>query len=84
MPIKTEKIYYGNFKNFNEQKFLEEVKNTDSIFNSDNPNKNYELITDVFSNIAEKHAPLKKRFLRGNQAPFITKQYAKQYIIELD
>ena len=46
-----------NFKNFNEQKFLEEVKNTDFIFNSDNPNENYELITDVFSNIVEKPDP---------------------------
>ena len=35
---------------------------TDSISNSDNANTNYELITDVFSNIAEKDAPLKKVF----------------------
>ena len=50
------------------------VKNTDFIFNSDNPNENYELITNLFSNIIEKHAPLKKKFLRENQAPFITKE----------
>ena len=44
-----------------------EVKNTDFVFNSDNPNENYELITNLFSNIIEKHAPLKKKFLRENQ-----------------
>ena len=25
----------------------------------------------------EKHAPLKKKFLRGNQAPFMTKEFRK-------
>ena len=62
--IKSKKIYYRNFKNFNEKNFLEEVKNTDFRFNSDDPNENYELITNVFSNIVEKHAPLKKKFFR--------------------
>ena len=34
--------YYRNSKKFNEQKFLEEVKNTNFCFNSDDPNDNYE------------------------------------------
>ena len=55
------KIYYRNFRNFNEKNSLEEVKNTDFRFSSDDPNGNYEIITNVFSNIVEKHAPLKKR-----------------------
>ena len=75
--LKPKKIYYRNFKNFNEKNFLEEVKNTDFRFNSDDPNENYELITNVFSNIVEKHAPLKKKFLRGNQAPLMTKEFRK-------
>ena len=56
---------------------MEEVKITDLKFNSDDANENYELITGVFSNIVEKHAPLKNKFLRGNQAPFITKEFGK-------
>ena len=75
--LKPKKIYYGNFKNFNEENFLEEAKNTDFGLNSDDPNENYELITNVFSNTVEKHAPLKKKFLRGNQAPFMTKEFRK-------
>ena len=49
-------------------------------------NENYELITDVFSNIIEKHAPLKDTFLRGNQAPFMTKEFRKAIctVIEVD
>ena len=71
--LKPKKIYYRNFKNFNEKNFLEEVKNTDFRFNSDDLNENYELITNVFSNIAE----IKKKFLRGNQAHFMTKEFCK-------
>ena len=75
--LKPKKIHYRNFKNFNEENFLEEVKNTDFRLNSDDPNENYELITNVFSNIVEKHTSLKKKFLRGNQAPFMTKEFRK-------
>ena len=66
------KIYYRNLRNFNEKNSLEEVKNTDFRFNSDDPNGKYEIITNVFSNIVEKNAPLKEKFLRENQAAFMT------------
>ena len=75
--LKPKAIYYRNYKKFNEQKVLEDVKNTNFCFNSDDPNENYELITDLFSKIVNKHAPLKKKFLRGNQAPFINKELRK-------
>ena len=74
--MKPKAIYYRNYKKINEQKFLEDVKNT-NCFNSDDPNESYELITDLFSKIVNKHAPLKKKFLRGNQAPFINKELRK-------
>ena len=75
--IKPKKNYYRNFKNFNEKNFLEEVKNIDFRFDSDDPNENYELLMTVFSNIVEKHATLKKKFLSGNQALFMTKGFRK-------
>ena len=34
-------------------------------------------MTNVFSNIVGKYSPLKKKFLRRNQAPFITKEFRK-------
>ena len=70
-------IYYSNYKKCNGQKFLEDVKNTNFCFNPDDPNENFELITGLFSKIVNKHAPLKKKFLRGNQAPFINKELRK-------
>ena len=38
------------------------------------PNENYRVIADTFIEIVEHHAPLKKRFVRGNQAPFMNKE----------
>ena len=58
--LKPKAIYYRNYKKINEQKFLEDVKNINFCFNSDDPNEKYELITDLFSKIVNKHAPLKK------------------------
>ena len=75
--LKSKKIYYRNFKNFTEKNFLEEVKNTDFIFNSDNQNGNYDIIANIFFNTVEKHAPLKKKFSWGNQAPSISKKFCK-------
>ena len=75
--MKPKAIYYRNYKKFNEQEFLEDVKNTSVCFNSDDPHGNNELTTDFFSKIVNKHAPLKKKLLRGKQAPFINKQFRK-------
>ena len=75
--LKPIAIYYRNYKKFNEQNFLEDVKNKNFYFNSDDPNDNYELITDLFSKIVNKHAPLKKKFLRDNQVPFTNKELHK-------
>ena len=75
--LKSKAIYYRNYKKFNEQKFLEDVKNTMFCFNLDDPKENYELITDLFSKIVNKHTPLKKKFLRGNKPPFINKELRK-------
>ena len=57
--LKPKIIHYRNFKRFDEQKFIDDVKNTDFSFETDDPNKNYSALTNTFSLIVEKHAPLK-------------------------
>ena len=37
----------------------------------------YESFESVFFSVLNKHAPLKKTFVRGNQAPYMTKQLRK-------
>ena len=44
---------------------------------SNDPNVNYKSITESFLEAIGKHAPLKKKFVRGNQAPFMNREFQK-------
>ena len=44
---------------------------------SNDPNVNYKSITENFLETIDKHAPLKKQFIRGNQAPFMNRDFQK-------
>ena len=37
----------------------------------------YESLSDTFKPIANKHAPLKEKIVRGNNSPFTTKELRK-------
>ena len=75
--LKPKIIHYRNFKRFDEQKFIADIKNADFSFETYDPNENYSALTNTFSLIVEKHAPLKKKIVSGNHAPFITKDVRK-------
>ena len=42
---------------------------------SNDPNVNYKSITENFLEATDKHAPLKKKFVRGNQAPLMNREF---------
>ena len=75
--LNPKKILYRNFKNFNEQSFLTDVENTNFNCDGEDPNRNYDNLVDTFIEIVDKHAPLKTKFLRGNEAPFMNKELRK-------
>ena len=75
--LKPKNVHYRSYKNFNEEKFLIDVKEADFSFKTSNPDENYSVLTNVFSNIVNIHAPLKKKILRGNDAPFMNKELRK-------
>ena len=54
--------------------FLEELKNADFNFHENKPNFNYDSLVNKFSELVNKHAPLKFKTLRGNHAPFMNKE----------
>ena len=64
--LKPKNVHYRSYKNFNEEKFLSDVKEADFSLETSNPDENYSVLTNVFSNIVNIHAPLKKKILRGN------------------
>ena len=71
--LKPQNLHYRSYKYSSEEKFLIDVKEADFSFKTSNPDENYLVLTNVFSNIVNKHAPLKKKkkILRRNDAPFI-------------
>ena len=57
--------------------FLNDLKETNIIMSEKDPNQNYQSLTKTFLTIVNKPTPLKKKIVRGNQAPFMTKKSQK-------
>ena len=70
---KPKEIIYKNFKNFEEESFNQELKN--NFINSNT--ESYEFFEKVFLDRINKHAPLKKKSVRANHAPYVTKTFWK-------
>ena len=68
-------IRYRNYKNFNNELFISDVEELTSKYNE--PLK-FESFKNIVDKILEKHALMKKRFVRANQAPFVNKKISKE------
>ena len=77
--LKTKVIFYWSYKKFNESDFLCSLKKVKFAFFD--PNQNYNLLTDKFLGIVNKHAPLKKKFIRGNNVPFMNREFQKEIYV---
>ena len=74
--LKPKVIKYRNYKKFDTAKFLEDVRRTNFAALED-PDECYDNLTNTFRNLVEKHAPLKTKTVRGNNAPFVTRELKK-------
>ena len=77
--LKPKIIHYRNFKTFDEQNYIADVKNADFSFETDDPNENYSALTNTFSLIVEKHAPLKKESSKRKPSSFYYKGSKKSH-----
>ena len=68
-------IFYRNYKMFNAYIFREQLMI--SLENNPLAYMNFGEFQNTFLNILEKHAPLKKKFLRANEVPYMTKTLRK-------
>ena len=70
-------INYRSYKNFSNEKFksclLNELRKEDFV----NKDKGFEKFCNIGMNVLNKHAPRKKKNVRGNQVPFMTKYISK-------
>ena len=61
-------IYYRYYKKFDQDLFREEL--AEKLYGCDSC---YDTFEEIFINVLNKHAPLKKKFLRANHASYMTK-----------
>ena len=57
--------------------FLTDVEKANFICNTDNAHDNYNELVNKFRHIVDKHAPIKRKTLRGNHAPFMNRELRK-------
>ena len=66
--LPPKKIVYRDYKNFN--KNFDQNLIQRKFYSQKN---SYDLFTETFKSVVDHHAPQKKKFVRGNDAPFMTK-----------
>ena len=75
--LKPKILKYRSYKNFDSDKFLQDVRNTEFKPFTNDANLSYENLSSAFQKLVEKHAPLKTRIQRGNTAPFMSQELKK-------
>ena len=72
-PGKPKEVIYRDYKNFDKAKFRDDLK-TGAIHD---PCTNWDTFENNFLKVLDKHAPLKKKTIRANHAPYMTKLLRK-------
>ena len=69
--VRAKQIVYRKFKNFDLNNFKNEIRTKMQLTDK------YETFEEEFLKVLNKHAPLKKKFIRANHAPYMTKNLRK-------
>ena len=83
--IPPKKVEYRNYKKFNLTDFsrdLDQEMIQGEIYKYNNDM--YSTFVDAFRSVLDRHAPLKRIMIRGNQGPFMTNQLSKAVINRLN
>ena len=72
-------VIYRNYKTYNKELFEKDIQIKLSEF--DIENIPYETFTNIFIDILNLHAPLKKKYLRANHSKFISKELSKEIML---
>ena len=68
-------VTYRNYKTFDPVIFSHELN--EKLNEIDNANVNYEVFRSNYTMLLNEHAPVKKKLVRANNAPFMTKHLSK-------
>ena len=72
---KPNKIFYRNYKNFNETIFKDDLKRY--LYANTESSRNFSKFIEMFLNVLDIHAPMKKKYIRANEVPYMTKPLRK-------
>ena len=77
IKLRPKTVRYRTYKTYYKQNFLHELDQKliqGDIYKTDD---SYSKLNEIMSDVLEKHAPLKTKTIRGNQAPFMNKRLSK-------
>ena len=75
--LSPKNIVYKDYKNFNKNTFLYDLDQNLTHKKKIRVKKIADVFTETFKSVLDHHAPLKKNFVRGNDALFMTKHLRK-------
>ena len=70
--LRSKVITYRNYKKFDENVFRNDLQKLDIKLDEENSESSYSLLSNKFLEVVNKHAPLRKKILRGSHSPFAT------------
>ena len=72
-------INYRNYKNFHEIFFRNSLR--DELGKIEPSHLNYTSFETIFNRVLDKHAPIKKKYVRANDKPFMTRALRKAVML---
>ena len=71
-------VTHRNYKHFSNEAFMFDVKNSIIQMTSERNDLEFDRFKTALDKAIQRHAPIKKRYVRANQAPFINKKINKE------
>ena len=72
---KPNEIFYRNHKHFNETIFKDDLKRY--LYANTESSRNFSKFQEIFLNVLDIHASMKKKYIRANEVPYMTKPLRK-------
>ena len=82
--VRPTKIRYRSYKTFDENAFLTDLRTCPfhECLKLSDPERAYENFKQLYLDITNKHAPVKTKMIRGNNAPLMNKELSKEIIVK--
>ena len=79
--LKPKTLTYRSYKKINEEIFLNDLSNDIKCFDFEVVSDGYEQFIKFFTNLLDKHCPIKTKIVRGNNNRFMNKELSKAIMV---